>query len=604
MENFKENKKIPSSRSTILRFLGIYFFISELLIVCACYFSVKHFLKGLPVLAELEQIHEKENLSTIVYSQDNVELRTFQKEKRFWVKLSPTTYNPRSTVRPHYQQLEISKRRRNIVLNMMVNEGKIPYWRAQEEKAKPIELAALTESDFGKAPYFIEHIKTILNEKYGEEFVTTSGSKVYATINYQLQLIAEQALEQQLDYIQKTYVDKIPYSRPENVTNEEAFVDSLKKKVVEGALIAIEVKTGAILAMVGGRNFSQQNWFNRATQALRGAGSAFKVFLYTAALDNEWRCCDTIYDGYYSIELPDGTLYEPRNFEEEHLGVLSLRDGFKKSVNTIAVKLMNDTDNRGIGPNIVKKYARKMGITTYIPEVPSIAIGTPEVKLIEMVSAYTIFPNFGIKTENFPIRRIFDKNNTLIFSQDSGLKSDALSPQVASLMLTMLRSVTTEGTGAGIIKAKGMQDRPCAGKTGTGQDYKDAWFIGFTPYIACGVWVGFDSEETTLKLLENNRGLTGATAALGPWVEFIDEASNVLDYPKKDFILSSGITIKKLCKDSYHLATNSCPEDRIYNEYFIQGTEIKEYCEKHGPGKQNEYEQRFTPKTRKDRLRP
>ncbi len=184
------------------------------------------------------------------------------------------------------------------------------------------------------------------------------------------------------------------------------------------------------------------------------------------------------------------------------------------------------------------------------------------------------------------------------------MKTDALSPQVASLMLTMLRSVTTEGTGSGIIKAKGMQDRPCAGKTGTGQDYKDAWYIGFTPYIACGVWVGFDSEETTLKLLENNRGLTGATAALRPWVEFIDEASNVLGYPKKDFILSSGITIKKLCKDSYHLARNSCPEDRIYNEYFIQETEIKEYCEKHGSGKQNAYEQRFTPKIRKDRLRP
>jgi len=496
-------------------------------------------------------------------------------------------HNPRS-------QLESKRRsalnRRNLVLRMMVQAGKIPYAVAYEEISKPIQLADRSGQSLGKAHHFAEQVRRELVDKYGEEFVLTKGLKVQTTIDYRLQRVAEDSLRQHLNYIQRNYADKkIIYERPEGLTDEEAYKDSLAKTIVQGALVAIDVKTGQILAMVGGFGNEGENYFNRATQALRQAGSSFKPFVYTTALDNGWRCCDTILDSYAFYENVDGqgTFWEPQNFKKEFRGLISLRDGFKLSVNMIAIKLMNDIENRGVGPQNVIKYARKMGLTTLTDTdaVPSLAIGTCHVRLIEMVSAFTIFPNLGIKTKNFSIKSIHDKNNNLIFRQpnEEGVKSAVLDPAVASLMLTMLKSVTTEGTGKNIIRSKGMSDRPCAGKTGTGNEYKDAWFIGFTPHIACGVWVGFDSEESTLG--ENMFG-TGATAALPVWVGFIKEASKILGYPKDDFKYS-GITSQRLCKDSHLKATASCPDSSIYTEYFIPGTEVTESCHIHRSWRNN-----------------
>jgi len=715
--------KDVSPRRRLLHTFLVYFLLSEVLIVGGALYVVTYFSKDLPGTERLERIPEEQSLSTIIYSSDGVELRTIQKEKRFWVTYDELpqclvdavlsaedkrffkhwgislpdiaralvadlksvrihfsdkfpyfldftvvqggstitqqlaknlyfgtkqiltrkireaitsiqiekTYSKEEILEMYLNKMDFSNNaygiqaasrlyfakdvkdlnvaeaallagmlqnsykynprsrhekirrnalhRRNTVLRMMARNGKIPWWRVHEEIAKPIELAVGTVSDYGKAPYFVDYVRSILEKRYGKEFVETSGWKVYTTLDYRLQEIAEQALESHLDRIQKAFAGRIRYERPPGLSHFEAIRDSLKKTAVQGALVAIDIKTGKILAMVGGREYSQHNWFNRAVQARRSAGSSFKPFVYTAALDNGWRCCDTINDAYWSIKLPDGTVWEPRNFEDEYLGILSLRDGFKLSQNMVAVKLVNDMENRGIGPRLVKKYARAMGITTPIPEVPSIAIGTPEVRLIEMVSAYTVFPKHGIKTEYFAIQRVIDKNGTVIHRQDEGAPEEVLNPEVASLMLTMLRSVTTEGTGRIMIPASGMGDRPCAGKTGTGSDYKDAWFIGFTPYIACGVWVGFDSEETKLMKPYN----TGATAAIPVWGEFMRKASELLGYPKDDFKLEGDISIVPVCRDSYLRATPYCPKDRVYNEYFISGTEIQEFCDIHGP---------------------
>ncbi|MCD6308765.1 MAG: PBP1A family penicillin-binding protein [Candidatus Latescibacteria bacterium] len=484
-------------------------------------------------------------------------------------------YNPRSQLA---FRRKAALKRRNLVLMMMARTGKIPWWKAREEIAIPIVLAERSESDWGKAPYFVDFVRRNLEKRYGREFVYTSGSKVYTTLDYRLQRIAEEALGKQLDRMQKTYDYSLHYVRPPGLTDEEAFQDSLDKTVVQGALVAIDVGTGKILAMVGGRDFSSESQFNRATMATRGAGSSFKPFVYTAALDNGWRCSDTIYDGNFSVRLHDGTYWEPSNFEDDHLGVLSLRDGFKLSRNVIAAKLVNDYDNRGIGPKLVKLYARKMGVTTYIPVVPSVSIGTAEVKLVEMVSAYTVFPNHGIKTEYFGVEQIEDKNGTVVFQKNEGDRTEVLRPEVASLMITMMKSVAVEGTGRIMIPASGM-DRPCAGKTGTGQENKDAWFIGYTPFIACGVWIGYDSEETTLGKPFN----TGATAAIPVWGEFMKKSSDLLQLPKDDFTMQGDITTVPLCRSSYLRATQYCPRDSIYTEFYISGTEIEKFCDKHGP---------------------
>lgn len=489
-------------------------------------------------------------------------------------------HNPRS-------QLE-SKRnsafnRRNLVLRVMARSGKISYATAAYERPRPIALADRNEPALGKAYHFTEYVSQELFETYGRDFVETEGLSVHTTLDYRLQRVAEDSLKAHVEIIQKNYADRvIIYERPEGLTDAEAYRDSLDKTVVQGALIAMDVKTGKILAMVGGIENEEKNYFNRATQAERQAGSIFKPIVYTAALDMGWRCSDTILDGYVKYDNVDGqgAIYEPENFKKTYMGLLSLRDGFKLSKNIIAIRLQNDEDNRGIGPKAVIQYARKMGISTPLAEVHSLAIGTGHVKLIEMVSAFTIFPNWGIKIENFSLSNIYDKNNKLIFTQpnQTGRKSEVLNPSVASLMITMMESVTKEGTASNIIRYRGESDRPSAGKTGTGNEYKDAWFIGYTPHLICGVWIGFDSEESTLG---GNTYGTGATAALPVWIGFMKEASKIFGYGKDNFKYD-GITSQRLCRDSYAKATASCPESSVYIEYYIPGTELDISCHVHG----------------------
>jgi penicillin-binding protein 1A len=696
-----------------LKFFALYFFLSLIMIITVCFYTIKTLYPTLPPLSTLDNIYDEQNLGTVIYSSDGEELATIAKERRYWVtydnisksmidaviaaedqrfykhwgisfpdilraikedithlklkqgastitqqlakklyygpkkdisrKLkemitaiqiertytkseilemylnkmdfgnntygiqaaaqvyfnkdaaeltvpesallagilnNPSINNPRSQIEKYRVN---ALNRRNLVLSLMVQTGKIPQSYAEQEIQKSIELPNRTEPVLGKAHHFTKLISNELNTKYGEEYVTTSGLKVHTTLDYRLQKVAADSLARQLDYIQKNYANKrIKYIRPKGLTDEEALKDSLAKTVVQGALVALDVKTGAILAMVGGVGYEGKNYFNRVVQALRQPGSAFKPFVYTTALDNGWRCCDTILDSYVIYYNVDGigTNWEPQNFEKKYNGIISLRDALKKSINIPAIKLMNDTDNRGVGAQNVINYARKMGITTPLEPVKSLAVGTGHVKLIELVSAYTIFPNLGIKTNTFLIKDIYDKNNNLIFSQPNGegAKSEVLDPGVASLMVTMLKSVVKEGTASAISKT-GMSNRPCAGKTGTGNEYKDAWFIGFTPYISCGIWIGFDSEETTLG---GNLFGTGAAAALPIWAGFMEKASEILGYPEDDFKYASNITTLRLCKSSYQKATPNCPESSVYTEYFLNGTEISESCHVHG----------------------
>jgi penicillin-binding protein 1A len=417
----------------------------------------------------------------------------------------------------------------------------------------------------------VSYIRQQLIEKYGENFINTQGAKVYTTLDYRLQQVAEDALRKQLDHIQ-TFFPPEEYVRPEGLNSYQAEKDSINKTTVQGALIAIDLRNGHILAMVGGREFSESNQFNRAVSAVRQAGSAFKPFLFTAALDNGWRCSDTVFDAQVAYSNPDGSYWEPSNFEEGYKGEMTLRDAFRLSQNIPAVKLQNDSNNRGIGARTVIKYARKMGITTPIPEVRSLAVGTAPVRLIDITTAFGVFPNFGIKIEPVAVREVWDKNNSRILYQPEGMRSEVLRPEVASLMTTMLKSVMVSGTGAGY-----MRSRPSGGKTGTGQDHKDAWFIGFTPYMACGVWIGFDSEETTLKYPAR----TGSTAALPVWAEFVETASQIKNFPRTDFE-PKYITAQRLCADSHKIPTPFCPVDRIYTEYYLPDNGVTEICDIHG----------------------
>jgi penicillin-binding protein 1A len=284
----------------------------------------------------------------------------------------------------------------------------------------------------------------------------------------------------------------------------------------QGAMLAIDNPTGEIKAMVGGYSFEDSK-FNRATQAFRQVGSSFKVYVYADALEKGSTPFDTILDAPFTV-ISGGQPYSPKNYDEKFEGTITLRRALAGSRNVPAVKLAEK-----IGISSVVDVTRRFGITTSLPPYLPLALGAADMKLIEHVSAFTVFPNDGIRIDPHMIRRVTSYEGALLEEAHPEVH-DVLSPDVARTMTAMLEEVIKFGTG---IQAKTL-GRPVAGKTGTTQDYTDAWFIGFTPQITSGVWVGFDDKQISLGKKE-----TGARAALPIWLEFMQSASSSM--PPLDF---------------------------------------------------------------------
>jgi penicillin-binding protein 1A len=276
----------------------------------------------------------------------------------------------------------------------------------------------------------------------------------------------------------------------------------------QGALMAIENATGEIKAMVGGYSFEDSK-FNRATQAVRQVGSSFKVYVYADALEKGATPFDTIVDTPFTT-ISGGQPYSPHNYDEKFEGTITLRRALAGSRNVPAVKLAEK-----VGINTVVDMAKRFGITTPLPPYLPLALGAADMKLSEHVSAFTVFPNDGIRIDPHMIRRVTSYDGALLEEAHPEVH-DVLSPEVARTMTAMLEEVIQFGTG---IQAK-VLGRPAAGKTGTTQDYTDAWFVGFTPQITAGVWVGFDDKQISLGKKE-----TGARAALPIWLEFMQGAT-------------------------------------------------------------------------------
>jgi len=284
----------------------------------------------------------------------------------------------------------------------------------------------------------------------------------------------------------------------------------------QGALLAIDNPTGEIKAMIGGYSFEDSK-FNRATQAVRQVGSSFKVYVYADALERGATPFDTIVDLPFTT-ISGGQTYSPRNYDEKFEGTITLRRALAGSRNVPAVKL---AENMGI--NTVVDMAKRFGITTPLPPYLPLALGAADMKLLEHVSAFTVFPNDGIRIDPHMIRRVTSYDGALLEEAHPEVH-DVVSPDVARTMTAMLEEVIRFGTG---IQAKALR-RPAAGKTGTTQDYTDAWFVGYTPQLTAGVWVGFDDKQISLGKKE-----TGARAALPIWLEFMQGA--VAGTPLMDF---------------------------------------------------------------------
>jgi penicillin-binding protein 1A len=271
--------------------------------------------------------------------------------------------------------------------------------------------------------------------------------------------------------------------------------------LLEGAVVAIDNHTGQVLAMIGGDSF-ERSQFNRATQAMRQVGSLFKPFVYTAAIDRGYTAQSTIDDSPVSfVAGPGQPLYQPQNYDHEYHGPITLREALEGSRNVPTVRLMDK-----LGPREVIKYARQMGITTPLPEYLSIAIGSAEGTLLEMVSAYSAFPDQGVRMSPLTITEVLDRDGAIL-EQHRGEPHEAIRADTAYILTSLLEGVVQHGTASTAARL----DWPLGGKTGTTDDYTDAWFIGFDPDITVGVWIGFDQK----KPIGHNQ--TGAVAALPIW---------------------------------------------------------------------------------------
>lgn len=285
---------------------------------------------------------------------------------------------------------------------------------------------------------------------------------------------------------------------------------------VEGALVCIDNATGAIKAMVGGYDYNRSK-FNRATQALRQVGSAFKPFVYAAALELGYRPDDTILDAPVSFSAGNGRLYSPNNYDRQFKGLISLRRALAESRNVPAIRLASH-----IGIQNLIRVVRRFGITARLQPYLPLALGASEITLLEMTSAFTTFPNGGVQARPFFVKRVEAYDGTI--KEESIIRTrEVISPEVADMMVELLRGVVEFGTAT---RAKELK-RPVAGKTGTTNDYTDAWFIGFTPSLTCGVWVGYDTKRS---LGEKE---TGGRVALPIWIDFL--AQVLKDKPVEEF---------------------------------------------------------------------
>lgn len=456
-----------------------------------------------------------------------------------------------------YRYPERAKARRDLVLKQMFKDHIITedeYNRAINEPLNVVDH----KKGSNTGEYFIEEIRRYLEMKYGAEFLYRSGANIYTTINRNIQRTAEEILEKHLSKIEKDYKLKITKAK----TDSTGIPDTLNKTpYLQGAVMIVDHRKGEIKAMIGGRDFNQSK-FNRATQAQRQTGSSFKVFVFLAALDNGFTPADLVLDLPIVLEVPGpDSIYRPANYDHKFMGPITMRKALALSRNLVAVRLI-----RIVGPDLVVKYAYDIGIKSKLLPVVSLALGACEVSLAELTQAFSTIANLGEEKSLIMIRKITNREGTII-ELNKPLSEQKLSPQTSFILVNMMRSVVDGGTGYEIRKYyKG----PAAGKTGTTDNYSDAWFIGFTPHYTGGVWVGYDDNQSIF------RGATGGVVSAPIWGEIMSKIDTLIT---DDFPAPEGIVWCKICPKSGLLANEYCPAPR--EEPFIAGTEPKQSCDIH-----------------------
>jgi penicillin-binding protein 1A len=340
-------------------------------------------------------------------------------------------------------------------------------------------------------------------------------------------------------------------------------------KTIEVGFVALDRKNGNILAMVGGANFKDFKYgLNHVTQIRRQLGSAFKPFVYTVAIDNGYAPCFELLNQPVTVMLADGTRWTPSNFDGTFGGKSTIREAIKYSINLIAVRAIME-----IAPvNEVIEYAKRLGITSPLPPVTSLALGAGEVIPLEVASAFGVYANHGVYVEPTSILKIEDKQGNAI-EEVTPSRREALSEETAFIMTSMLQGVVDEGTGT---RVRNFFHLPCAGKTGTTNEYADAWFAGYTPQISAVLWVGFDNKSVHFTSADGQGG-RAAAPVFGRFMKYVYEDPDIA-MPLEYFERPPGVMLDSICVDTKKLATEFCPEKAA--EYFTEKT-LPPKCDKH-----------------------
>ena len=417
-----------------------------------------------------------------------------------------------------YQHPQQAKKRQVYILNRMVEEGFISSNEANKIAQIPYVLRNKDRPSFEKAFHFVEYIRRYVEGKYGKDALYKNGLQVFSTIDLQLQKMAQEAMESGLKEIEK----------------REKYPSADMPFTPEGALVCFDLETGYVKAMVGGRDFKKSQ-FNRAIQARRQTGSSFKPIVYASALDKGFTPASIIIDSPIIFEWGDKK-WKPKNFEGKFSGPTTFRNALTHSVNIVTVKIAQE-----VGIDYIKDYAKKMGISSPLQSDLSMALGSSSLSLFELTKAYAVFANRGNLFTPIFIKKILDRDGNLLeenlplsYPKESSKEEQVITPQTAFLITYLLKGVVQHGTG---WRARSL-GRPVAAKTGTTDQFMDAWFIGYTPELMTGIWVGFDEERS---LGENE---TGARAASPIWVTFMSKI--LKDKPIKDFPVPEGIEFMKI----------------------------------------------------------
>ncbi|MEJ2656853.1 MAG: PBP1A family penicillin-binding protein [Desulfobacterales bacterium] len=441
---------------------------------------------------------------------------------------SPSRYSP-------LVDEDLAIKRRNVVLKQLKDTGVITSSAYDTAKEIPLHLAKQDKASV-KAPYFIEYVKKFLENTIGSSRLYKEGLTVVTTLDFKMQKIAEIAVEKGLSNLEKRMKRH-----------------AIKNPEPQCALISLDVSSGEILAMVGGRDFSKST-FNRATNARRQPGSAFKPIVYAYAVEKGFPQNKIILDAPVAFNIGNRKKYwQPQNFSKNYEGEMTLRKALALSKNIPAVRLIEV-----LGPSSVAGFGHAMGIESPLDRDLSLALGTSEVTLLDLTKAYSVFPNKGKRIEPYGVMEVVDRAGRMVWHAKPQ-KKVVISRATAAIMTDMLRNVIQHGTGQ---RAKCIQD-PVAGKTGTTDEFKDALFIGFSPSITTGVWVGQDAFTTI------GNGETGARSALPIWIDFMSGA--LKNKPLQYFDIPDDIVIVPIHPSTGRLAADNASD--AVKAFFKKGTE-------------------------------